>query len=164
VLDYSRNSRLELSVQRFRLMDVVHEVLNGLTHMDGFKAIDIHLDIPGDLNVITDRERSKVVLSNLMANAIHYRDHGKKSFVRLWAQPENGHVNLFVEDNGIGIKPEHHTRIFDMFYKAHDHSKGTGLGLYIVRETLQRLKGSIDVSSEYGKGTTFRVKLHTHEA
>ncbi|MBL7863267.1 MAG: PAS domain-containing sensor histidine kinase [Cyclobacteriaceae bacterium] len=163
VLDYSRNSRLELTVQRFKLIDVVHEVLYGLKHMDGFSATSIYVEIPTELEIVTDRERSKVVFSNLFANAIHYRDHGKQSFVKINAFADNGHVLMDIEDNGIGIKPEHHQRIFDMFYKAHDHSKGTGLGLYIVRETLQRLKGEIDVRSEYGKGTLFRIRIQSQD-
>ena len=127
--------------------------------MDGIQAVDIRIDIDNDLEVVTDHERIKVILSNLLANAVHYRDHGKKSYVLIRAAVIKVFWTIDVEDNGIGIKQEHHARIFDMFYKAHDSSKGTGLGLYIVNESLQRLKGSIDVVSEYGKGSIFKIRV-----
>ena len=68
-----------------------------------------------------------------------------------------GNWVIAIEDNGIG--QEHIARIFEMFYKAHDRAHGTGLGLYIVKETLQRLNGDIKVECEYGIGTTFTVTL-----
>jgi signal transduction histidine kinase len=64
-----------------------------------------------------------------------------------------------VEDNGVGIKPDHHEKIFDMFYRASENSKGSGLGLYIAREAVKKLGGQITVESELGKGTRFRIIL-----
>lgn len=64
---------------------------------------------------------------------------------------------LFVLDNGIGIAPMHVNNIFKMFYRADEKSRGSGLGLYIVKETVEKIKGTISVVSEYGKGSTFTV-------
>ncbi|HNT48954.1 MAG TPA: HAMP domain-containing sensor histidine kinase, partial [Cyclobacteriaceae bacterium] len=69
------------------------------------------------------------------------------------------HVLLTIKDNGTGISPEHHTRIFDMFYRASESSEGSGLGLYIVKETLDKLKGNISVQSSAGNGAEFTVTL-----
>lgn len=66
---------------------------------------------------------------------------------------------LKVEDNGQGISPEYHQRVFDMFYRANEQSKGSGLGLYIVKETLDKLSGSIHLESAPGVGSTFTVRL-----
>ena len=72
----------------------------------------------------------------------------------------NGRVfYLKVEDNGQGIAPEYHNRIFDMFYRGNEQSKGSGLGLYIVKEALVKLSGSIRLESVPGVGSTFIVKL-----
>lgn len=159
VLDYSRNARLDLSLHPVRVAEVTREVLKGLAHMDGIKALNITIHIDEELEVVTDRDRIKVILSNLLTNAVNYRDHGKKSYVMIRAAANSEFWTVEVEDNGVGIKSEHHTRIFEMFYKAHDNSRGTGLGLYIVNESLQRLKGSIEVVSYYGKGSTFKFKV-----
>jgi PAS domain S-box-containing protein len=159
VLDYSRNTRLELHMQPVVVAEVVQDLLKGLDHMDGIESVTIETDIPKDASIVTDRERLKVILSNLLANAVHYRDPSKKSFIRILGRVSDGILRMDIEDNGIGIRAEHQDRIFEMFYKAHDHSEGTGLGLYIVMETVQRLKGTIDVRSEYTVGTTFMLKV-----
>lgn len=157
VLDYSRNSRLELKLQPTLLWEVVDELLQGLAYMEGYSAIDFRVDIPSDLTVETDRERLKVILSNLLTNAIHYRDGGKASYIAIRAKRNNHSWALEVQDNGIGIRDEHLGRVFDMFYKAHITSRGSGLGLYIANESAHRLKGNLEVESVYGQGSTFRL-------
>lgn len=164
VLDYSRNTRLELHMQPVILAEVIHELLKGLDHMDGIESVNIEMDVPEDVSIVTDRERIKVVLSNLLANAVHYRDPSKKSFIRILGSVSDGALYMEIQDNGIGIRKEHQERIFEMFYKAHDRSEGTGLGLYIVMETIQRLKGTIHVRSEYTEGTTFMLRVPDNSA
>ena len=159
VLDYSKNTRLELRLQELVIRETVQEVVDGLTHMEGFKSVRTQVDIDPTLILSSDSERLKVVLNNLIANSIYYRDEGKDSFVRISAMKINDQCKLIIEDNGIGIKSEHHGKIFGMFYKAHARPQGTGLGLYIVKETMQRLGGSVSLSSEFGKGSVFTLIL-----
>jgi signal transduction histidine kinase len=64
-----------------------------------------------------------------------------------------------VEDNGIGIEPNHHAKIFSMFYRATAHGQGSGLGLYITQEALEKIRGSIQVQSQYAKGSQFTIVL-----
>ena len=71
----------------------------------------------------------------------------------------NGSLILQVEDNGLGIKKEDQGRIFEMFYVTNASNKGTGLGLYITQETVQKMKGEITVDSQLGVGTTFSIVL-----
>jgi signal transduction histidine kinase len=68
-------------------------------------------------------------------------------------------IAVAIEDNGMGIREEELPRVFDMFYRANRSVPGTGLGLFIVQETLQKLKGKIEVQSKFGQGTTFTVTL-----
>ena len=72
------------------------------------------------------------------------------------------HVNLEVEDNGQGIDPQFKDRIFDMYFRGNDRSKGNGLGLYIVKKAVEKLNGRITFSSVYGKGSTFLVSFPTN--
>jgi signal transduction histidine kinase len=62
-------------------------------------------------------------------------------------------------DNGIGIKKEYVKKVFDMFYRATEKSQGSGLGMYIVKQAVDKLKGSIKVKSTFGKGTTIKITL-----
>jgi len=159
VLDYSRNARVELRLHEMNVRPIVDEVVHSLLFIKGAESVSIRINIDPSLKVITDRERIKVILSNILSNAIYYCDPNKKSFIEIDSSVKENEWTISIKDNGIGIKPEHLNRIFEMFYKAHERAQGTGLGLYIVKETLQRLGGVIEVDSIYEIGTTFIIKL-----
>jgi signal transduction histidine kinase len=72
------------------------------------------------------------------------------------------HVNLEVEDNGQGIDPQFQDRIFDMYFRGNERSKGNGLGLYIVKKAVEKLNGQVTFTSVYGKGSTFSVSFPTN--
>lgn len=164
ILDYSRNSRRTLKLQEINIRKIIDEVIEELNFMKGFERLSITIKIDPELEVISDHDRLKVILNNLVGNAVKYSDYGKNSFIRISAHSEAEQWIISVEDNGIGIKPEHHERIFDMFYQAHDHSQGSGLGLYIVKETVERMGGEIRMTSVYGLGTTFSLVMPTRVA
>jgi len=111
--------------------------------------------------VPADPDSIKEVFSNLISNAINYSPDGGKVEVTVKGLKE--YVEIKVSDTGIGIPKEEIPKIFDKFYRVKDpkarHVKGTGLGLYIVKNIIDAHKGSIDVESEVGKGTTFRILL-----
>ncbi len=109
---------------------------------------------------MNDGARMRVVLSNLIANAIRYHDHRKeKKYIKVYHQATSSSFSLHVEDNGQGIAPEIHAKIFDMFYRGNESSDGSGLGLYIVKETLAKLSGTIQLSSLPSEGSTFSILL-----
>jgi PAS domain S-box-containing protein len=104
------------------------------------------------------------VLANLLDNAIKYRDPTRPLVVKLTGQRQRDVVTYCVEDNGIGMPPELHQRVFELFYQANpSHAEGDGLGLTIVRRALRRLGGEIIVESEPGKGSRFRFALPAGE-
>jgi len=161
IIDYSRNERMEVVKQPVNLHQLVEDTLASLRHLEGADMIDIQNEIPADMVLPSDAMRLKIVLNNLMNNAIKYHDHNKESrFVRITVSPsEAGGLNFSVCDNGMGISSEHHDKVFNMFYRASDKSKGSGLGLYIVKESLGQLGGSVSLKSELGEGSTFTVVL-----
>ena len=87
------------------------------------------------------------------------REKKKKSFLKINITVKKGHALINFSDNGIGIDNEHLDRIFEMFYRANDQKVGSGLGLYIVKESVERLGGRVEVESEAGIGTRFKIKL-----
>ena len=100
------------------------------------------------------------MFSNLVANAFFYYDKFKKpSHIKIVGTSDKQQAVIIVSDNGIGIEEKRLARIFDMFYKASERSKGSGLGLYILKETLHKIAGSIEVKSVFGQGTTFTVTI-----
>jgi signal transduction histidine kinase len=160
ITDYSRNNRLHIGKENILLAPLATEVWETLQFSPEARNINFELDIPEGLEVLSDRNRLTVILSNLISNAIRYHDHRKEErFIRLRVLMNGYGFYLKVEDNGQGISPEYHQRIFDMFYRANEKSQGSGLGLYIVKETLDKLSGSIHLESSPGIGSTFTVRL-----
>jgi signal transduction histidine kinase len=102
-----------------------------------------------------------IILTNLIENAINFRKtYGReKSFVRVLLDSENGYIKLIIEDNGIGIIEQYLDKIFDLYFRANEQSKGNGLGLYLVKKAVSLLNGTIEVKSEIELGTTFTIQL-----
>ncbi|MEJ0029335.1 MAG: HAMP domain-containing sensor histidine kinase [Bacteroidota bacterium] len=156
IIDYSRNERMEVVRQPVNLHLLVEETTSHLMQLDGASDIEIHNEVPVDMILPSDAMRLKIILNNLMNNAIKYHDQNKESrYIRILASP----TGFSVTDNGMGIPVEHHDKVFNMFYRASDKSKGSGLGLYIVRESLGQLGGSVSLKSELGHGSTFTIQL-----
>jgi len=160
IIDYSRNARQEVKLEDFNLYELVQEVGDGLRHGNGMENILIEYKFSQDLSVTTDRSRLKVVLNNLIGNALKYSNpYHEKPMVSVKAGISDHHLKIQIEDNGIGISNDHLPKIFEMFYRASEKSQGSGLGLYIVKETLDKLNGSIQVKSTYGHGSVFSLDM-----
>ena len=128
--------------------------------MNGADRLVLKYSVEGDEPFHSDSLRVGIIFTNIYSNAIKYQDFMKSNSVfdiNVILNPDNAIITF--TDNGIGIPPQLLNKVFDMFYRAHDISKGSGLGLYIARETVNRLRGSISVDSVFGKYTTFRVVL-----
>ncbi len=106
----------------------------------------------------------KIIIENLIENAISFSGV-VDPFIKISAFLEDGQVVLEVEDNGHGIEEQYHDRIFDMYFRGSDRSKGNGLGLYIVKKAVDKLNGKMTFRSSFGNGSIFRVSLpsnHNH--
>ncbi len=100
----------------------------------------------------------KIIVDNLLENSIHFCA-SKNPFVTLRAKAEGERVVLIVEDNGMGIEDEYKNRLFEMFFRGNESSKGNGLGLYIVKRAVDKLNGLISFESVYTAGTTVTIWL-----
>ncbi len=160
IQDYSRNSRLEIAVEKVKLSELITDIVKALSYSERADTIHFHNMVPTTLMITTDKTRLKIVLSNLIGNAIKYSDL-KKNYpsVILKAEVNEAIATISIIDNGIGIDKAQQPKIFDMFYRASESSKGSGLGLYIVKESLDKLHGEIRVESEIGIGSTFNIYL-----
>ena len=90
---------------------------------------------------------------------MRYSGSKKNPEIRIKIENVDNGINLQISDNGVGIDEKHLPRIFDMFYRANKSSEGTGLGLYLVKDALNHMEGSVEVLSQKGKGTTFYIYL-----
>jgi len=136
------------------------KVINTYQQDPLLRKINFEVEVNGDFPFYTDPERLDIILENLVRNSIHFYDVNKsRPFVRIKITISKVDAVLEIMDNGIGMGKHHLSHIFDMFYKASHISKGAGLGLYIVKETVLKLGGQISVESEIGFGTVLRVTI-----
>jgi signal transduction histidine kinase len=160
IIAYSRNTRLEITPQNVELRNAAEDVISSLMFTNLTANVVIENKIPPDLRVRTDLTRLRVVLTNLISNSMKYSDHEKRNpFILIEAKQDGGETAIVIKDNGIGIDREHLDKVFNMFFRGSEKSKGSGLGLYIVKETLAKLNGSISVESTLGEGSTFVVTI-----
>ena len=160
IIDFYRNSRTEINYESIQLHEEVNSIVNEHSYNENQNSIDYHVAIDSDIQFNSDKIRLRSILTNLIGNAIKYHDLSKvEKFIRVGANRNNGHIEITVEDNGLGIGEEHLKKIFDMFYRASTDSKGSGLGLFIARETAAKLGGKISVESKLGVGSKFSLTV-----
>lgn len=160
ILDYSRNARSALNVAEVDIHKLIEDAFERLKYIQGSGTISKSIEITGSNSFHTDPYRLSVIVNNLVSNAIKYRDPNKvDQTIRVSLNITDTQLEMVLADNGIGIAKEFIHKIFEMFYRATERSEGAGLGLYIVRETVDKLGGKITVSSAPGKGTTFVLSL-----
>lgn len=160
ILDYSKNARLDIIHETVNGQALINEVIEGLRYTKDFENIRIEVDPHMEFTLRTDPKRLKVILNNLLANSIKYHDPAKeRPQIKIVFKKNDGFWSFCIQDNGVGIKADHHSKIFEMFYRAHENSEGSGLGLYIVKEVVERMGGAVSVESEYGKGAAFTVSF-----
>lgn len=111
----------------------------------------------GVFDITYARKNLRSVLYNLITNGIKYRAADRKPEIRITTYLEDEFVVLAVQDNGLGLNPSQQSKLFNMFKRLHTHVEGSGIGLYIVKRIVENNGGKIQVESEQGKGTTFRI-------
>ncbi len=161
MLNYSRASRMGIKHELVDIKALLDEAIEGLEFLDGFKKMDIKIQIAGDQSKIyLDQLRLKIVIGNILSNAIKYRNPDLDvNELDIQVRVLKKSLKLTFKDNGIGISKEYLDKVFDMFYRATEQSDGSGLGMYIVKQSIDRLNGKIDLSSELGKGTKISILL-----
>lgn len=160
ILEYSRNSRLTIKKDTINFKQQVESAREDLKHMHMAEGVELITNYDIGTPVMSDENRLQSVLKNLMSNAVKYHNpKAEKSWVKVEVKATKRSFYIKVSDNGVGISKESIPHVFDMFYRASENSYGSGLGLYIVKETIQKMGGSIHVSSEESVGTTFEVTL-----
>ncbi|TXI68103.1 MAG: GHKL domain-containing protein [Cyclobacteriaceae bacterium] len=161
ILDYSRNKRLTVTPEQIKLKALCQEILDNLKYLDNYNQINIDLTEIEQTIIHQDKVRLKIILSNLISNAIKFQKRipGHKPVIKISSRQEASKTLIKVEDNGEGIPKELSPKIFEMFYRASDKASGSGLGLYIARESASKIGAHITHESEYGKGSVFTIEL-----
>jgi signal transduction histidine kinase len=160
IIDFSRNARLDLVKEEINFELLIRDILEEMKYMDEKNRILRTIQVIGQGPYFSDSRRLVIILNNLVSNAIKYHNPlADNPYIEIRVELDSHQARINVNDNGHGIAQEHLSNIFKMFYRATEASKGSGLGLYIVHETVEKLSGKVSVSSTLGVGSTFEVTL-----
>lgn len=164
VLNFSRNARTIVSPNKIALTLFIKNCYQqlGLRYLESVKCKCMKLIVEnnGSEFIYTDRYRLKLILSNIFSNAIKYRDKSKPiGTIKVRTMVTRSTFLISINDNGIGIKQSDSNKIFNMFHRANLISSGSGIGLYIVKEVVKKLNGSVFVDSEVKNWTSFKIEL-----
>jgi PAS domain S-box-containing protein len=160
VLDHSRmlNSQVQFSAIDFDAL--IGECFEELKYMECADRLKWRLNVVNQVPFYSDAFRLRIIFKNLISNAIKYMNLRRPdNFIWFTIATDANTLRLKVQDNGIGIDQAYIDRIFSMFFRATERSEGSGLGLYIVKQTVQRLGGTISLQSTLDEGTQFSIFL-----
>ena len=160
LLSISRNQQRENPRVAINFMVEVEAAVASVYHVGSTQNLEVVTKVSQPYPFEADLTRVRVVLNNLLSNAIKYRRYDiKRSYITVEAWVDAKQAHLKIADNGEGIAESSVDHIFDMFYRASERSEGSGLGLYIVKDVVEKLGGTITVRSKPGQGTTFSLTL-----
>lgn len=159
IISYSRNARLPLKKEPINFNTLIESIW--ADHQFSPNVSKIKFQVINNLQseFLSDETRLKIVFNNLISNAIKFHRLDPAPFIKISANEFPEYYEFKVEDNGMGISPDLKDKIFDMFFRATETVQGSGLGLYILKETLSRMNGNVKVDSILGEGTTFIIAL-----
>ena len=160
LLDYSRLSTAQIPRTAVNLDTQVKGVIERLAQEIRERRAIVQVQSPLP-EVVAHAPTLQQVLTNLVCNALKFVERDNIPQIRIWAEPGEGQVRCWIQDNGIGIAPEHQTRIFGVFERLHtsDRYPGTGIGLAIVRKAIERMGGGLGVVSTPNEGSRFWFEL-----
>ncbi len=160
IADYSKNATLSIEIKTFYLKKELNLILQEVSLAYANKSINVILDIQDNLTLSTDKVRLHIILQNLITNAFDHHDNSRENpFVKISATITGSDLTVSITDNGKGIHDDLQPFIFDMFYRASEESTGSGLGLYIAKESVEKMNGKISFHSAISMGSVFEINL-----
>src|SRR6185503_14729110 len=158
VLKLSREGRREFRPERVDMDEVLASITATVTH----RAVELgaRIEVASLPSIETDRLAVEQIFANLVDNALKYGREGEPLHIEIMGRTSGTHAIYDVRDNGRGIDPGDHTRVFELFRRSGPQDRpGEGIGLAHVRALVRRLGGTMGLSSTLGQGSTFTVTL-----
>ncbi len=160
LLSMSRNNRINDQHASINFMNEINYSFTNFYHVADAQNLNITTKVNHSVPFVSDVTRIRIILNNLISNAIKYRSYNReRSFIHINVEVTEKEAVFAIEDNGEGIPASKLSSIFDMFVRASESSEGSGLGLYIVKNVLEKLQGDITVDSAEDVGTKFVVTI-----
>ncbi len=160
IIDYYKNARSEGRIEEVNLNSIITEIWNNLKNEN--KTINFEFVINGNPVIFSDIFRLQIIFENLISNAIKYQNPSeKKQTIKINIDVTDKNARVLLSDNGIGISDEYLKSIFNLFFRTNNSSdiEGSGIGLYLVKDAIDKIGGKIEVSSKVMVGTSFDLTI-----
>ncbi len=160
IIQYSQNSRMEIIATKIDFHYLMNECIESLKYIGGSEEVESIREFFIEHDFYADYGRLLIVFNNIVGNAVKYRKRFEKgAFIKVKITTAQDAVTINFVDNGVGISEKYLNQVFKMFFRANSDSKGSGLGLYIVKNAIAKLNGTIEITSSLGHGTSFQIVL-----
>ncbi len=159
MLNYAKVSRADIKTSEVSLEEIISSSIKQLEYLENYKKLQVSIKVKSKSVFRTDEMTLRLIFANIISNAFKYYNPNAKSILKITIDVTALRAIITFVDNGIGIQKEYLDKIFDMFFRATEKSEGSGLGMYIVKQAVDKLKGKISISSDYGKGTTINLVI-----
>lgn len=160
IIGYYKNNRIELSFSEIQVKELLDDILKDLEPLiKNQEGIEIRIKLSAEVPLIADRLKLQIILSNLISNALRYQKKDVEKWIEIRSTINQETAIFEIEDGGIGIATEELEGIFKMFHRATNYNPGSGVGLYITKDAVNRIGGKIEVTSSLGKGSLFKVSF-----
>ncbi|MFC4873727.1 hybrid sensor histidine kinase/response regulator [Negadavirga shengliensis] len=159
MLDFYRSTKIDNIIVPIDFKEIFEQQLEDYSEKWRLDDVDVRVNINQGEEFYSDEAKIRVILNNLFSNAYKFqKDEGEK-IIEINITVKNNEAEIIVKDNGIGIEEKHQKDVFDLFHRATQRNVGSGLGLYMVKESIEQMLGDIFLSSEQNVGTTVVVRL-----
>jgi signal transduction histidine kinase len=158
LLDITKVNENKLKHERVDFSHIIKEIIMSFENIEGFKDMKINIDIQQEKDFYGDEKMLYSVFQNMIENAFKYRDPTKNPpMLDISIISDKQKTKIEFKDNGLGIDAELKDKVFDMFFKANEQSSGTGLGLYLVKLSIQKMGGHLYLQTAKGEGSLFTI-------
>ncbi len=163
-LDFTKNKRIEIGYESVNFDEFIHSALEHHLFSENSERIQRIVEINQQGVFFTDTTRLNMVMNNLISNALRYHNKSQDNpYLKIIVNATSEQAEIRVEDNGQGIDDKHLEHIFTMFYRANKTTTGSGIGLYIVKDAIEKLGGTIEIESQINVGTKFVIVIPNYD-
>ncbi|WP_375561475.1 transporter substrate-binding domain-containing protein [Bernardetia sp. OM2101] len=160
ILAYVANKNFKVKKERIHFDGLISQLIEEAKFLEGANEVGFEKQIIQEVKFYSDTNRLYTILECLIANSVEYRAKREEpSFVKISTRVTRTHASITIEDNSEGIEEQQLDKVFEMFYRGNERSKGTGLGLYVVKQTVEQLEGTLQLQSNYKKGSIFTLQI-----
>lgn len=159
MLDFYRSTKIENKIELIDFKLIFDHQMAEYRKKWNMNDVEFSIDIRQDFDFHSDEAKIRVILNNLVGNAYKFQKESGSKKIKITITTSKGKAEITVVDNGIGIEEKHQKDVFNLFHRATQRNVGSGLGLYMVKESVEQMNGTVILKSEQGSGTSVQVIL-----